>query len=124
MSARLSTFLPRACSGGIYAAVPRIVPATVAPSVTVGEFSGSLPAGSGSSLKAFANPKSSSLTTPSGVTFTLAGFRSRCMTPRSCAYSKASAICIAILQASSNGIGPLGDSPSTNSITNARSSTP
>jgi DNA invertase Pin-like site-specific DNA recombinase len=36
----------------------------------------------------------------------------------------ASAICSAIFQASSNGRGPLGDSPSTSSITSARSSTP
>ena len=34
------------------------------------------------------------------------------------------AICIAIFQPSSTGIGPFGDWPSTNSITNARSSTP
>src|SRR6266567_2593068 len=37
MSARLSTRLPLACSGGIYAAVPNITPATVAPIVRVGE---------------------------------------------------------------------------------------
>ena len=41
MSARLSTRLPLACSGDMYAAVPITVPATVAPRVTVGEFSGS-----------------------------------------------------------------------------------
>src|SRR5215471_15373930 len=77
MSARLSTRLPLACSGDIYAAVPITAPATVAPRVTVGEFSGSKLAASGVSLNAFANPKSSNFTTPSGVTFTLAGFRSR-----------------------------------------------
>jgi hypothetical protein len=49
----------------MYAAVPRIVPATVAPSVMVGEFSGSPPAESGTPLKALAKPKSRSLTTPS-----------------------------------------------------------
>ena len=41
---------------------------------------------------AFARPKSSTLTSPPGVTFTLAGFRSRWMTPRSCAASSAPAI--------------------------------
>ncbi len=39
MSARLSTVFPRACSGAMYAAVPRIIPACViAGDVTVGEF--------------------------------------------------------------------------------------
>jgi hypothetical protein len=69
--------LPLACSGDMYAAVPMTVPATVALRVTVGEFSGSKLAASGVSLNAFANPKSSNFTTPSGVTFTLDGFRSR-----------------------------------------------
>ena len=42
---------------------------------------------------AFANPKSSTLTLPSGVTLTFAGLRSRWMMPFSCAASSASAIC-------------------------------
>ena len=50
--------------------------------------------GIGSSI-AFARPKSSTFTTPSGVILMLAGFRSRWTTPRSCAYSSASAICFA-----------------------------
>ena len=37
MSVRLSTGLPRACSGLMYAAVPRITPAAVARAVSVGE---------------------------------------------------------------------------------------
>ena len=37
--ARLSTGLPAACSGLMYAAVPRIIPTSVAPIVSVGEFS-------------------------------------------------------------------------------------
>src|SRR5713226_6585069 len=41
MSARLSTVLPRACSGLIYAAVPRITPARVGEMVSVGECVGS-----------------------------------------------------------------------------------
>ena len=44
MSARLSTTAPRACSGAMYAAVPRITPACVADSVSVGEMDG-LPCG-------------------------------------------------------------------------------
>jgi hypothetical protein len=40
----------------------------------------------------FASPKSSTLTTPSGVTLMLAGFRSRWTMPFSCAASRASAI--------------------------------
>src|SRR5215472_2971566 len=38
--------------------------------------------------KALANPKSSTFTTPSGVILTLAGFRSRCTLPFSCAASR------------------------------------
>ena len=75
MSARLSTRLPRACSGAMYAAVPRITPCIVAAMVSVGELLMSSLAASSSN--AFANPKSRTLTLPSGVTFTLAGFRSR-----------------------------------------------
>ena len=37
MSARLSTALPRACSGAMYAAVPRIMPAAVPWAASVGE---------------------------------------------------------------------------------------
>ena len=37
MSARLSTGLPRACSGDIYAAVPMITPICVAAAVSVGD---------------------------------------------------------------------------------------
>ena len=35
MSARLSTFLPRACSGAIYAAVPRMTPTPVIAGVVI-----------------------------------------------------------------------------------------
>jgi hypothetical protein len=41
ISARRSTRLPLACSGAMYAAVPRSVPATVASSAIVGESAGS-----------------------------------------------------------------------------------
>ena len=65
MSARLSTVFPRACSGLMYAAVPRIIPACVmAGAVIVGDIDMSgdqLAAGS----IAFASPKSSTFTVPS-----------------------------------------------------------
>ena len=55
---------------------------------------------------AFARPKSSTFTVPSGRTLIFAGFRSRWMIPCSCAASRASAICFAIGSASSSGIAP------------------
>ena len=105
MSARLSTLFPLACSGLIYAAVPRIIPCLVAASLNVGESSGfSSP---WSSANAFASPKSRTFILPSGVTLIFAGFRSRCITPFSWAASRASAICRASFRASSTGIGPV-----------------
>ena len=80
------------------------MPACVDWAVIVGEevTSGDDPSG----LSAFASPKSSTLTDPSGVRFTLAGFRSRWTMPFSCAASSASAIWRAISSASSTGTGP------------------
>ncbi len=80
MSARASTVPPRACSGDMYAAVPRITPATVprAGDVSVGECvrftppapPKAAPAGPDDEAApagsiAFARPKSSTLTFPS-----------------------------------------------------------
>jgi hypothetical protein len=79
MSVRLSTRPPRACSGDMYAAVPRITPCIVAAILSVGELL--MSTGEGSSANAFAKPKSSTFTFPSGVNFTLAGFKSRWMIP-------------------------------------------
>jgi hypothetical protein len=59
--------------------------------VIVGEFVASDPVGPASF--ALARPKSSTLTVPSRVTLTFAGFRSRWTIPPSCAASSASAIC-------------------------------
>ncbi len=77
MSARLSTILPRACSGLMYAAVPRIIPACViAGVVRVGDIEAvgeTAPTGS----MALARPKSSTFTVPSSRTLTFAGLRSR-----------------------------------------------
>ncbi len=71
MSARLSTGLPFACSGLMYAAVPRIVPIPV----TAGDVNvAALAIGSSGT---FANPKSRILTVPSDRTLMLAGFKSR-----------------------------------------------
>jgi hypothetical protein len=74
MSARLSTVFPRACSGLIQPAVPRIIPARVGEMVSLGEFAGL--EGSDTCATA-ARPKSSTLTTPAAVIMMLAGFRSR-----------------------------------------------
>ena len=54
-------------------------------------------------VAAFARPKSSTFTTPSGVILMFAGFRSRWTMPFSCAASSASAICRAMASASSSG---------------------
>jgi hypothetical protein len=63
----------------------------------VGEFINSLGDGVSAVLvNALASPKSSTLTVPSGRTLMFAGFRSRWMTPASCAASSASAICLAM----------------------------
>ena len=80
MSARRSTTLPRACSGAMYAAVPRTTPAAVACVVIVGDME-TLESRL-SIFQALANPKSSTLTMPSGRIRTLAGLRSRCTIPR------------------------------------------
>jgi len=66
---------PAPASGLMYAAVPRITPCIVAAALSVGELEGSSLAVS--PAKAFAKPKSNTFTLPSGVTFTLAGFKSR-----------------------------------------------
>ena len=58
---------------------------------------------------AFASPKSSTFTTPSGVILMFAGFRSRWTIPFSCAASSASAICRAMVSASASGSGPARD---------------
>jgi hypothetical protein len=96
MSARRSTTFPRACSGAMYAAVPRMIPALVivAGESIVGEAVTStlrvpLPAFRSSAL---ARPKSSTFTVPSGRSLMFAGFRSRWMMPCSWAASSASAI--------------------------------
>ena len=91
MSLRRPTVFPRACSGLMYAAVPKITPIWVmAGVVMVGDLDASaeVPAGS----IAFANPKSKTFTVPSGLTLMFAGFRSRWMIPCSWAASSASAI--------------------------------
>jgi hypothetical protein len=89
-SVRRSTGLPRACSGLMYAAVPRMTPAYVARMLSVGDIVRDDAVASRSSI--FARPKSSTFTVPSGPTLMFAGFRSRWMTPFSCAASSASAI--------------------------------
>ena len=108
--------------GDMYAAVPRMKPACVAMRVRVGELAMSFSTASPST--ALARPKSRIFTESSRETLTFAGFRSRCTMPRSCAYSRPSAICFAIRTASSTGNGPdsmrsASVGPSTSSITSA-----
>ena len=96
MSVRLSTGLPRACSGLMYAAVPRI-DAPPASSRGVDErrrlrpLSASRRASAPSLSPARSRAPSRS---PSARTLMFAGFRSRWMMPCSCAASSASAICL------------------------------
>ena len=96
MSARRSATYPRTCSGAMYAAVPRIMPAAVrvAGLVIVGELASccspvadAVP----SRDDGLASPKSSTFTVPSDRRLMLAGLRSRCTMPASCAASSASA---------------------------------
>ena len=54
---------------------------------------------------AFASPKSKILTSPPSVILTFAGLRSRWTIPRSCAYSRPSAIFFAMPIVSSSGSG-------------------
>ena len=120
MSVRLSTGWPLACSGLMYAAVPRTTPAIVPSDVMVIDESRPDP----STARAFARPKSSTLTTPSGVILMFEGLRSRWMTPAPWAASSASAICRAMSSASGSRSGPRSTrscsvSPSTNSSTRA-----
>ena len=119
-SLRWSAGNPFACSGDMYAAVPRMMPAWLAIMLSVGE-SDMLLAVRSFSI-AFARPKSSTFTLSSGVILTFAGLRSRWTMPRSCAASSASVICCAILSVSSTGSGPRRSrsasvSPSMSSIT-------
>ena len=79
MSVRLSTLFPLACSGLMYATEPRMMPPCVSDSVAVGASEGSFAADAAST--SFAKPKSSTLTSPAGVTIILAGFKSRWMIP-------------------------------------------
>ena len=73
LRASTSSHRPRACSGGMYAAVPISAPMTVAPS------SATFPS------RSRAIPKSRSLTSPPRVKNTFSGFRSRCTMPCACA---------------------------------------
>ena len=73
-SDRASTGSPRACSGDMYGAVPRIAPGV---EVVTDGASATEPALPSSRSTPFANPKSSSFTNPVAVTLMLAGFKSR-----------------------------------------------
>ena len=127
-SVRSSTGLPRACSGLMYATVPRMMPDCVTTGdATVGssDMPGAVDPLVTPASASLARPKSSTFTVPSVRSFTLAGLRSRCTMPCACAASSASAICRAMGSASSSGTGPCAIrsasvGPSTSSITSAR----
>jgi hypothetical protein len=108
MSVRLSTVSPRACSGLMYAAVPRTTPARVPTAVTVGAF---IDSGAPEAPSTLASPKSSTFTVPAGRALMFAGFRSRWMMACSCAASNASAICFAMERASVSDIAPRARPP-------------
>ena len=86
--------------------MPRIIPACVIAGVVIVGDCDTLGDDPAAGSIAFARPKSSTFTVPSGRTLMFAGFRSRWMIPCSCAASSASAICFAIGSASSIGIAP------------------
>ncbi len=111
MSLRASTFPPVACSGDMYPAVPATTPGWLSASGALAVVSES-PGSSVSSATRFARPKSSTLTTPSRVTITFAGLRSRWTMPRACAAASASAIGTATRSASPSRIPCFGMRPS------------
>ena len=108
--------------GDMYAAVPRMIPACVAILVSVGEFATCLRPRRLRRLSPDRN-RASSLRRRV-VTFTFAGFRSRCTIPRSCAYSSASQICLAMAElrqpeSDRTWMRSASVAPSTSSITSA-----
>ena len=82
---------PFACSGDMYAAVPRITPACVAIMLSVGEFATFCAAAVG--LDRLGQAEVEHLDLAVRRDLQLAGFRSRWTMPFSCAASSASAIC-------------------------------
>jgi hypothetical protein len=82
----------------MYPSVPTSWPALVRPAADVIELSAL------TACACDATPKSRSFACPRPVIFTFAGVRSRWTIPRSCATSRASAICPAIASASSTPI--------------------
>ena len=131
MSVRWSTARPRACSGLMYAAVPRMMPARVALGIIVGDCVMSTllePEPTPMIDACLASPKSRTLTVPADEILMLPGFRSRWTIPRSCAAAMASAICRAMATDLSIGsprapprsaMHSASVWPSTNSITSA-----
>ncbi len=83
MSPRASTGAPCRCSGGMYGGVPTVCRTSTLASDAL---NGTLPASTSCSR---ARPKSRIFAPPSGDSITLAGFRSRWMTPSECAWTNA-----------------------------------
>ena len=116
-SLRASAACPRACSGLMYAGVPRTTSLACDPRRRHSRGRRRRIGGCG-----LARPKSSTLTTPSRRILMFDGLRSRWTIPASCAAPIASAICPATATASAVGIAPClmrsdRSSPSTSSIT-------
>ena len=81
--------------------MPRIIPIWVSAGLVIVGDAVTSPRPTSTGSRAFASPKSSTFTAPSGRTLIFAGLRSRWMIPCSWAASRASAICRAIGSASS-----------------------
>ena len=94
MSARLSMAFPRACSGDMYAAVPRMRPSwVIAGVVMVGDCETPGDEATSGSI-AFASPKSSTLTVPSDAYLDVRGLQVAVNDSLACAAPSASAICL------------------------------
>jgi len=103
-SVRWSNGRPSTCSGDMYGTVPRTCPSWVI-HASVGRAVAST---SSTVEECLARPKSSTFTCLSVVTMTLAGFKSRCTMPRSCAAATASASGTAIASSSAAGMPAAG----------------
>ena len=108
MSLRLSAGLPRACSGLMYAAVPRMTPICVSAGLVIVGDSVTLATPYHLSALSPARSRAPSPCHPAGILM-FAGFRSRWTIPCEWAASSASAICRAIGMASSNDSWPVRD---------------
>ena len=106
-SVRASSSFPNACSGDIYATVPRAEPGLVICSLESSNVASSdaVSPVAPTPLATFASPKSKIFACPRVVTKMFAGLMSRCTIPFACAASSASAVSIPIAINGSSSIG-------------------